>query len=94
MKPRAKILSAQQPIHQSEPMLPGNDSVLTASDLAQMLGVSLSHSRRLMEKMPHINVALPGSEKRMLRIFRKDALTMYFSCADLQSATKNPDIRQ
>lgn len=45
---------------------------MSVSDLAAMLGIGYSTAYRLMQMLPHVNIAPPGSRYRTLRVSQRE----------------------
>lgn len=53
-------------------MLQDLPQMVSAKQIQELLNISLASAHRLVERLPHVDLAMPGAKKRMLRVPRTE----------------------
>ncbi|MGI6691192.1 MAG: helix-turn-helix domain-containing protein [Christensenellales bacterium] len=64
--------------------MPKPGGMLSARDLSEQLGISKSSAYELMRRLPHYNIAPPGSKYQMLRV-RKIEVERYLKQMEVRA---------
>lgn len=46
--------------------------MVSAKHIEEYLGVSRATAQRLVERLPHVDIAMPGAKKRLMRVPRAE----------------------